>query len=84
MCVENFKKLNIRSDQGDQISFIFSLQFGRAEFSKRPEHLVTDDRKQSKCNLQDRCQKSIEKLRNILAEIAFQLIHALYALLYKL
>ena len=51
MRVEHLKKLHVGSDQGDKVSLVLSLEFGRAEFSERAEHFVPHEREQSKGNI---------------------------------
>ena len=51
MGIENFQEFHIRSNQGDQIAFVFSFQFCGAKLSEGLKHLVTDDCQQGKCNV---------------------------------
>ena len=44
MGIENFQQFNIRSDDGDQVALILTLQFCRAQTAQSTEHLVPDQR----------------------------------------
>ena len=48
--IKHFQKLNIRSYDRDQISFVAPFQLRRTQFSKRGEHFMPDDRQKLKCN----------------------------------
>ena len=50
MGIKHLQKLDVGSDNRNQISPVFSFQFRRAEPSQRVKYSVPDDRQQLKCN----------------------------------
>ena len=50
MGIKNLQKLNICSNNGNQISLITSFQLCRTELSQRGKHFMTDNGKKLKCN----------------------------------
>ena len=50
MCVKNFQKFDIRSDDRDQVTLVTSFQLSRAELTQNRKYLMADDRQKLKCN----------------------------------
>ena len=48
MCVKNLQKLDIRSDNGDQVTLVTAFQLCRTKFSQSRKYLMTYDRQKLK------------------------------------
>ena len=51
MGIEDLQKLNVAGDQGNEVSFVSALQFGRTEPAKGGKYFMADDRQQFKGNI---------------------------------
>ena len=50
MCVKNLQKLDIRSDNGDQITLVTAFQLCRTELSQSGKYFMANDRQKLKGN----------------------------------